>query len=112
MRLYVDDTIVYRDINDHNIRHEDLDTLSESSTTWLMDFNIYKCAILLITKKHNTSFFHYTIFGNTLECVDDHEYIGVSMSHDLCCEKHCNKIIKKTNKTLGVLCHTLSPSSK
>ena len=29
-------------------------------------------------------FLYYTIFGNTLERVDDHEYLGVSFSHDLC----------------------------
>ena len=57
-------------------------------------------------------FFNYTIFGNILECVNDHEYLGVSISHDPFLEKHCNKITKKANKTLGLLCHTLSPCSK
>ena len=64
-----------------------------------MDFNICKCAILPITKKRNTSFFNYTILGNTLEHVDVHEYLGISISHDLCWEKHCNKITKKASKT-------------
>ena len=81
-------------------------TLSEWSTTWLMDFNICKCAILPITKKRNTSFFYYTIFCNTLERVDEH--LGVSISHDLCWEKHCNKITKKANKSLGLLRCNLS----
>ena len=61
-------------------------TLSEWITTWLMDFNICKCAILPITKKRNTRFVNYTIFGNTLERVDDHEYLVVLISHDLCWE--------------------------
>ena len=87
-------------------------TLSEGAATWLMDFNICKCAILLITKKRNTSFFNYTIFGNALECVDDHEYLGISISHDLCWKKHCNKITKKASKTLGLLRRTLSSCSK
>ena len=26
---------------------------------------------------------HYTIFGNTLERIDDHEYLEVSISHNL-----------------------------
>ena len=77
-----------------------------------MDFNINKCAILPITKKHNTSFFNYTIFGNTLECVDDHEYLGILVSHDLCWERDCNKITKKASKALGLLRHTLSPCSR
>ena len=62
MRLYADDIIVYREINsinDHDILQEDLDTLSVWTTTWLMDFNICKCAILPITKKRDTSFFQF-----------------------------------------------------
>ena len=114
MHLYADDTIDYRDIsiNDHNILQEDLDTLSEWTATLLMDFNICKCAILPINKKCNTSFLNYTIFGNILEHVDDHEYLGISISHDLYWEKHCNRIAKKASKTLGLLRRTLSPCSK
>ena len=70
-----------------------------------MDFNICKCAILPITKKHNTT------FGNILENVDDHKYPSVSILHVLCWKKHCNKITKKVNKTLGLLRRTLSPCS-
>ena len=62
-----------------------------------MEFNICKCAILPITKKFNTSSLSHTIFGNSLERVDDHEYLGVSISIDLSWEKHCNKITKKAN---------------
>ena len=87
-------------------------TLSELTTTWLMNFNICKCAILPITKERDTRFFNYTIFGNTLERVDDHEYLGVSVSRDLSWEKHCYKITKKASKTLGLLRRTLSPYSK
>ena len=56
-------------------------------------------------------FVNYTIFGNTPEYVDVHEYHRVSISHDRCWEKHCNKIIKKANKTLGLLRQTQSPFS-
>ena len=87
-------------------------TLSEWSTTWSMDINICKCAFHPITKKRKTSFFSHTIFGNTLERVDDHEYIGASILHDLCWEKHCNKITNKASKTLGLFRRTPSPCSK
>ena len=73
---------------------------------------LHKCAIHPITKKCNTSFSNYTIFGNTLERVDDHEYPGISISHDLCWEKHCNKITKKASKTPWLLLRTLSPCFK
>ena len=56
--------------------------------------------------------FDHTIFGNTLERVDEHERLGVSISHDLCGENHCNKITQKANKTLGLLRRTPYPCSK
>ena len=40
----------------------------------------------------NASYFVHTILGYTLQHVDDHEYLGVSISHDLCLEKLCNKM--------------------
>ena len=87
-------------------------TLSEWIPTWLMDFNICHCAILPITKNDNTSFFNHTIIGNTPERIDGHVYHGISTSHYLCWEKHCNKITRKSSKTLGLLRRTLSPCSK
>ena len=95
IRQHAEDTILCREINsinDHSILQEDLETQSEWATTWLMDFNICKCAILPITKKRNTSFLNHTIFGNTLERIDFHEYFGISISHDTCWKEHCNKI--------------------
>ena len=115
MHLYADDLFMHIEINSinaHNILQEYLDTLSEWTTTWLIDFNICKCAILPNTKKRNTSFCNYTIFGNIVERVDDHEYLGISTSHYLCLEKNCNKITKKASKTLGLLFRTISPCSK
>ena len=114
MSLQANDTIVFRVmdyIDDHDTLHQDLDTLSEWSTTLLMDFNVCKCAILPIIMKRNESILYYTIFGNTAERVDDHEYLGVLVAHNLRWKKHCNKITKKTNKTLGLLRRTLSPYS-
>ena len=86
--------------------------LSEWSDTWLMDFNICKCAIFPITKKRNTSFFNHTINGNALERIDGHECLGVSSSHDLCWERHCNKITERASEILELLRRTLSPCSK
>ena len=54
----------------------------------------------------------YTIFGNGLERVDVHKYLGVSISHDLRWKKHDYKITKKAFKTLGPLRRTLCPCSK
>ena len=67
MHLYMDDTIVERDvniINDHNILQQDLDNLSAWSTTSLIDINVCKCVTLPITMKWNI--IQHAIFGETL----------------------------------------------
>ena len=112
MKLFADDSIVYREIlsvDDHYILQRDLDLLADWSSKWLMHFNIKKCAVLSITRKRNPSLHHYTIFGESLERVDEHDYLGVRISHDLRWGSHCQKIIQKASRTLGLLRRTLSP---
>ena len=45
MRLFADDSILYREIEqpeDHSILQKDLEALADWSSTWLMHFNIKK----------------------------------------------------------------------
>ena len=65
--------------------------------------------VLSITRKRNPSLHHYTIFGESLERVDQHDYLGVTISHDLRWGSHCQKIVQKASRTLGLLRRTLSP---
>ena len=112
MRLFADDSIVYREIvrpEDHDILQQDLQALADWSSTWLMQFNINKCAILTITMKRTPSHHQYKIFGETLERVDQRDYLGVTISHDLRWDVHCNKTKQKASRTLGLLRRTLSP---
>ena len=74
-----------------------------------LDFHFLCCLVTMLNNSFRRTFFIYIYIH---ECVDDHEYLGVSISHDLCWEKHCNKITKKTIETLELLHHTLSPCSK
>lgn len=112
MRLFADDSIVCREIEspeDHEILQKDLDALADWSSKWLMHFNIKKCAILSITRKRKPSQYQYNILGHTLARVDQHEYLGVTISHDLRWDSHCHKIRQKASRTLGLLRRTLSP---
>ena len=69
MRLYADDAIVYKEINsinDHKILHEDLDTLLEWTTTWLMTSIFVYVPSSPLPSSIIQVFFYYAIFGNTL----------------------------------------------
>ena len=73
-----------------------------------MHFNINKCASLTITKKRKPSLFQYNILGTTLASVDQHDYLGVTVTRDLCWNIHHQKIISKVSGTLGLLRRTLT----
>ena len=115
IRLFADDSILYREIhsvNDHHILQEDINTLSNWATTWLMEFNVKKCAVLTVSRKRNASHFQYSMFQQHLSRVDQHDYLGVSIASDLRWNFHCQNNIKKANKTLGLLRRTLTPCSR
>ena len=77
-----------------------------------MEFNVKKCAVLPITRKRNPSPHQYSISGQLLDKVDQHDYLGVSISSDLRWNKHCHNTIQKPNWTIGLLRRTLTPCSR
>ena len=77
-----------------------------------MNFNVKKCAVLSITRKRSPKVYKYTLLGEDLTRVDKHDYLGVTISHDLRWNDHCNKIINKASRTLGLLHRTMSPCSQ
>jgi len=85
IRLFADDCVVYTPIrskDDHCLLQNDLNTLVNWSTTWQMQFNIDKCAIMNITTKRNISKFDYKMQGTSLEIVKNHPYLGVELNEN------------------------------
>ena len=76
-----------------------------------MSFNVKKCAIMSVTLKKKPSLFSYTIHGEELHRVSQHDYLGVIISNDLNWSKHCQKTAAKASRTLGMLRRTLSACS-
>ncbi len=72
-----------------------------------MHFNIKKCAMLSITRKRKPRQYQHIIFGEALERVNQHDYLGVTISHDRRWDAHCQKIRQKANRILGLLRHTI-----
>ena len=115
MRLFADDSIIYREIttpNDHKILQEDINRLTNWAHTWQMDFNVDKCYLLSITKKPKPSHFNYTMNGKLLQRTSSHPYLGVEISDNLSWSKHCDIISRAASKTLGLVMRTLGPCSQ
>ena len=70
IKLFVDDSVMYRQISspdDHCILQEDLQKLVEWITTWQMEFNVDKCAIMKFGTLRNISKFDYKMKKQSLQ---------------------------------------------
>ena len=68
MRMFADDSIVYRQIHtpaDYFTLASDLNKLLLWAKTWQMDYNVSKCAVLPVTTTRNISAYNYFIGANT-----------------------------------------------
>ena len=85
-RLFADDCIVYRHINDTSdceALQEDLNMLAEWETKWGMAFHPQKCSVLSVTRSRNPFKFNYRLKGHILELQDYTKYLGVDMQSSL-----------------------------
>ena len=102
VRLFADDTILYRTISspsDATILQADLDHLSDWEKKWQMGFNVDKCNALSVTLRKKPVIHNYELNGHTLERVDSAKYLGVTLTSNLNWGKHIKSIAAKANKT-------------
>jgi hypothetical protein len=117
LRLFADDTMLYRPINneaDTQILQSDLNRLSEWIDKWLLKINIDKCVHLRVTscKRHSENSPSYLLNGNILPQQDSTKYLGVTISSNLKWTKHWNETCNKANSMLGLLRRNLNGASK
>ena len=112
IRLFADDSIIYRKISsktDHEILQTDLSQLQTWSDKWQMEFNVSKCVHLPITNKTKPSPHKYSLSGQPLSTVSSHSYLGVKLDSKLTWTNHVTDITSKSSKVLGMIKRTLGP---
>ena len=98
VRLFADDCLLYRDINnqeDNKILQDDLDALSRWQDRWQMRFNPRKCYVMHITKKRTILQHQYMLNGVPLNTVEHQAYLGVHLSNNLKWDHHISVAKKK-----------------
>ena len=110
IKLFADDTKLYRiirSVNDADILQEDLDKLTHWCKEWKMVFNTSKCHVLHISRNKKNcptnQLYYYHIDGQLLVPSVTEKDLGVSISNDLKPHQHIVNIVKKANKTLGMI---------
>ena len=115
IRLFADDTIIYRCIesqNDVTTLQEDLHKLENWENKWLMSFNTSKCQHLPITNKRNPIKSDYSLHNQRLETVKDAKYLGVNLNEKLNWSNHIDNICKKANASSAFICRNLRGTSR
>lgn len=94
--LFADDTKIYCDPSVHHGQlTEDLATLEEWTTKWLIKLNANKCTVLHIG--YSNPHLAYYINNHQLNHVEDQTDLGVTVASDLKWEPHIARIVKRAN---------------
>ena len=104
VKLYADDVLMYRSINDvsdHQILQDDLNKLIHWSNIWLMPFNLNKCEHLIVTNKFSPSIYYYKLNDYTIQRVQAAKYLGLTISHNLSWSTHIAGIIGRATSALA-----------
>ena len=114
VRLFADDTIVYRVIRTPTDRldlQKDLHKLESWSKHWQMHFHPAKCKAINFSRSRHKSLFAYQLYQESLETVSHINYLGVTITNDLRWNKHIENTKNRANYTLRFLKRNLSVSS-
>lgn len=81
---------------------------SSSSSEWLVQAwglanNPKKCSAMCITPKKNMPPMNFTFFGQVLENLTSHPYLGVLFDRKWCWKEHIEFVDKGDNKILGII---------
>jgi hypothetical protein len=110
VRLFADDCVLYREIKnefDSTSLQEDLDKLVTWEKKWQMQFNPSKCFVMRLTHARSPNQFNYKLGDSILQEVDNHPYLGVTISNNLTWNKHIDQITASANRSLGFIMRNL-----
>ena len=118
IRLFADDTILYRTINsaeDTAKLQDDVTQLQEWCHEWQMLFHPAKCNLLRVSTSRSPIQVSYTLSGHTLDRVEKVKYLGVTISSNLKWDAHITNVRHSADNTLRFLKRNLrihSPAIK
>ena len=86
--------------------------LYEWSQKWQMRFNISKCVTFRCYRMLSPSLFTYVLNDQPISCVDQHPYLGVTLTSNMSFSPHIQKIVAKATRVLNFIKRNLYNCSK
>ena len=105
IKLFADDTKIYRELNnvdDTFALQSDLDSLENWTKSWQVKFNSEKCEVMRITHKQDKSTHPYYLSNTELRFVDSYKDLGVNMSRFILVES-CGRNCEQSKQSAGLV---------
>lgn len=100
--MYADDLKLYADpLTRYDTLQQDLVTISDWCSTWLLPLNVSKCSVLHIGKT-NPGLVYY-LEGEVIKVVDSQNDLGVIITSDLTWSEHILSVTRRANKLVYLL---------
>ena len=103
LRLFADDCLLYRTIEDSTILQRDLEMLSQWATVWQMKFNVSKCIVICCTRSLTPVQYDYKLSNITLIAKDQRLYLGILLHKALSWSGHITNIASKASQIFNFL---------
>ena len=115
MRLFADESKVYRIICDENDEKQlqcDLNKLQKWSENWQLRFHPDKCEVLRVSHARDHTSYPYKLTGFTLQSVTETVDLGVSLTSNLSWNTQTQKVVNKANKIVSFFKRTVGAGNK
>ncbi|MES9880231.1 MAG: reverse transcriptase domain-containing protein [Sedimenticola sp.] len=110
VKMFADDTKLYRQAKDYNLLQRDLENLEQWSNTWLLKFNASKCKCMHFGFGNPKQ--DYVLNNTTLTKVSEEKDLGVYITDSVKPSIHCIKSAHKANCALRTVKKTFSHYNK
>jgi hypothetical protein len=114
IRLFADDTVIYREIRDDtdsDALSSDLNNVHSWCQEWGLELNLSKCTTVHFSRKTSQQRRVYTIGGVSINSAEKLKYLGVTITSDLSWKTHIQNICGKALKNLGFIRRIVGRSS-
>lgn len=104
VKIYADDTKIYRQIltlHDHHAMQDDLDRLNTWSEKWQLRFNENKCKVMHLGKQLEVQ--PYKLGDSDMTVTECERDLGVLVDRELKFHQQTTRTVKKANQILGMI---------
>ena len=114
LRLFADDGLLSKVITsaaDALILQSDLNSCQDWADKWLLKYNVSKCEVMRVTRKHSPLLAQYCLNDTPLNIVTSYKYLGIHLDSKLTLNTQVTEVTKKAMNMLYFIHRNLKKST-